>query len=126
VKEISMALIEGTSVRRRGRLPVVAILAVAPLMTLVGGVLAASSDPGSRSPCAQPNCVLVLDEGWLRTIAFPSPADPEDSLVDSNDRGLIVGGYIDTEGSHSYVRDRRGRFTTIDVSGTPGDIVMGP
>jgi hypothetical protein len=117
-----MVLADDTKLRRRARLPAAAMLAVAPLMALVGGVLAASSSPGSQPPCAQANCVFVLDEGWLRTIGFPFPADPEDSLVGSNDRDLIVGGYIDTEGSHSYFRDRRGRFTTIDVSGAAGTL----
>ena len=86
-------------------------------MALVGGVLAASSGPSSQSPCAQANCAFVLDEGWFKTIGFPFPADPEDSLVGINHRGLIVGGYIDAEGSHGHFRDRRGRFTTIDVPG---------
>jgi hypothetical protein len=111
------SLAEDTRLPRRGRLPVLAMLTVAPLMALVGGVLAASSGPGSQSAWTPADCVFALDEGRFRTMAFPFPADPEDSLVGIDDRGLIVGGYIDTEGSHSYVRDRRGRFTTIDVSG---------
>ena len=68
-----MALPEDTNLRGRGRLPVVAILVGAPLMALVGGVLAASSGPSSQSPCAQANCVFVLDEGWFKTIGFPFP-----------------------------------------------------
>ena len=101
-------------------------------MALVGGVLAASSGPSSQSPCAQANCAFVLDEGWFKTIGFPFPADPEDSLVGTNHRGLIVGGHIDAEGSHGHFRERRGRFTAIDVAGgvrgpfTPIDFPAAP
>ena len=92
-------------------------------MALVGGVLAASSGPSSQSPCAQANCAFVLDQGWFKTIGFPFPADPEDSLVGTNDRGLIVGGYIDAEGSHGHFRDEAGpssrRSTFRAASGAP-------
>jgi hypothetical protein len=113
-----MASADDTNVHGRGRLPVVAILIGAPLMTLVGGVLAASSGPSSEPACTSATgCVFMLDKGRFETIVFPFPADPEESLVGTNNRGLIVGGYIDAEGPHGYFRDRRGRFATIHVPG---------
>jgi hypothetical protein len=117
-----MALAEDTNRRGRERLPVVAILVLVALMALVGGVLAASSGARSQSPCARASCVFVLDEGLFGTVGFLFPADPEDSLVGLNNRGLIVGGHIDAEGSHGYFRERRERFATIDVPGAAGTL----
>ena len=37
-----------------------------------------------------------------------------------NDRGDIAGGYDDGKGDHGFMRDRRGRITTIDVPGARG------
>jgi hypothetical protein len=119
-----MTWVEDTSLRHRLRLPVVAALVVTALMAPVVGASATSSSPSSQSPCAQANCVFVLDKGRFKTIEFPFPADPEDSLVGINHRGRIVGGYIgDAGASHGYLRDRRGRFITIDVAGAAGTLV---
>jgi hypothetical protein len=52
-----MALAEDGNFRGRERLPVIAILVLVALMTLVGGVLAASSSPTSRIP------VFMLETG---------------------------------------------------------------
>jgi hypothetical protein len=72
--------------------------------------------------------VFVLDKGRFKTMLFPFPADPEDSLVGINNRGLIAGGYVEEnfERSHGYVRDRRGRFTPIDVPGAAGTLSYDP
>jgi hypothetical protein len=110
-----MALVEGTNRPDRGRLPVVAALVVTALMAPVAGASATSSGRSSESPCTQTNCVFVLEKGRFKTSV--SPGEPLDSLVGINNRGQIAGGYVEDDGesAHGYVRDRRGRFTTIDV-----------
>jgi probable HAF family extracellular repeat protein len=118
-----MALRAHTSLGRPLRLSVAALVAAA-LMAPAAGVSATSSSPSLQSPCTQANCVFVLDKGRFKTILFPFPADPQDSLVGINNRGQIAGGYVenDAEGFHGYFRDKRGRFTTIDVSGADGTL----
>ena len=79
-----MALAEDTNLRGRERLPVIAILVLVALMTLVGGVLAASSSPSSQVP------VFVLEKG--RFTAFDA--------ADAAPRGVLadVGSDADRKG----------------------------
>ena len=54
-------------------------------------------------------------KGRSTTIDLPRAAGT--SPVDINDRGQILGNYVDTAGGfHSFLLDR-GRFTTIDAPG---------
>jgi hypothetical protein len=64
-----MALAEDTNLRGREGLPVIAILVLVALMTLVSGVLAASSSPRSQIP------VFVLERGRFTAFDAPGPAD---------------------------------------------------
>jgi probable HAF family extracellular repeat protein len=79
--------------------------------------------PRSRFP------VFVLDKG--RYTGFDSPGEvTNDLIVRINNRGQIAGGYIQDytedppgvpQGRYrGFLRDRRGRFTRIDVAGAAG------
>ena len=68
---------------------------------------------------------FLLDRG--RTIKFDAPtAVIETAPASINNRGLIVGAYKEAgNATHGFLRDRAGRFTTIDVLGTPRNLVFG-
>jgi uncharacterized membrane protein len=56
---------------------------------------------------------FLLERGRYRTIAFPGAAATNPS--DINNRGQITGNYANADGAlHGFVRDHRGRITTID------------
>lgn len=100
-----MALAEDPNLRRRERLPVIAILVLVALMTLVGGVLAAGSSPSSQIP------VLVLEQGW-----FTAFAAPRGVLADVGSDAARKGQTLaDTSGAFVY---RDGAFTAL--SSIPG------
>jgi uncharacterized membrane protein len=104
-----MALAEDPNLRRRERLPVIAILVLVALMTLVGGVLAAGSSPSSQIP------VLVLEKGWFT--AFDAPAAAARGVLadvgaDAERKGRTLA---DTSGAFVY---RDGAFTSL--SSIPG------
>ncbi|HEV8563244.1 MAG TPA: hypothetical protein VGR06_43565 [Actinophytocola sp.] len=78
--------------------------------------------PTSTSPSADtrprtPFPAFVLDKG--RFTAFDAPgAVMQTGAAAINDLGKIAGNYIDADAAyHGFLRDRRGRFTTIDVPG---------
>jgi YD repeat-containing protein len=82
-------------------------LLVAAVAAADGGV---SGDPRSARP------VFVLDKG--RFAAFDAPGAGAAEFPRINDRGQIVGSYVDAAGaSHGFVRDARGRLTVIAIPG---------
>jgi probable HAF family extracellular repeat protein len=55
---------------------------------------------------------FLWDDGDFKTVDVPEAAAT--LLTGINDRGHIVGSYVDAEGAyHGFVRDRRGRVTTL-------------
>jgi probable HAF family extracellular repeat protein len=108
-----MALVEDTNVRRHRGLRVVAALVVAALMAPVAGALAQSPGPGTIA-------AFLLDGDRYTTIEAPEPG-VELFPTGIDDRGQIVGEYIvDASKESAFVRDKRRRFTTIEVPGAQG------
>ncbi len=65
---------------------------------------------------------FLLDNGVFTTIDHPD-AGPETAAVGINNRGQIVGGYVDAGGiAHGFLLDKKGDFTTINA---PGALVTG-
>jgi probable HAF family extracellular repeat protein len=108
-----MALAEGTKLRSRARLRVVAALVVTGLMAPVAGVSAQSPPPTSIA-------TFLLDGDRYTTIEAPEPG-VELFPTGIDDRGRIVGEYIvERRKESAFVRDKRGRFTIVDVPGAQG------
>jgi hypothetical protein len=98
------------------------LVLVAGGLMLVAGAAAdsgVSGNPGSARP------VFVLDKG--RFAAFDAPGAGAAEFPRINDRGQIVGSYVDAAGaSHGFVRDAGGRLIRFAAPGaketTPLDI----
>jgi len=59
---------------------------------------------------------FLLDAGMFTTIDLPGAVETDPAGI--NDRSEIVGAIDDTQGvTHGFFRDRRGRFSVIDVPG---------
>ncbi len=87
------------------------------------GTTSAASTPGvAHSGLRPPVPVFLLGKGRFR--GFDVPIGPgQGELVDINNRGGIVGGYqvaAVPDGIQGFLRDRRGRFSRIDVPGPDG------
>jgi uncharacterized membrane protein len=77
---------------------------------LVGVYSAVNSFPPS------PSRGFLLDKGGLTRIDVPGAVDTSTNGL--NNLGEIVGGYIDRGGRiHGFLRDREGRYRTLDVPG---------
>ena len=80
---------------------------------VVGLYVDAGAEPDPDGP-APPSAVhgFVWRDGDVETVDVPGAAAT--FLVGINNRGQMVGSYIDAEGAyHGFVRDRRGRVTTL-------------
>ena len=106
-----MLSIDDTDHRRL--LPVVFAVALAVLAAPMAQAAAESSTPQSQIPG------FLLDRGRYTTIEILG-ARVETAPLGINDRGDIAGAYDDGKGDHGFMRDRRGRITTIDVPGARG------
>jgi probable HAF family extracellular repeat protein len=108
-----MALVEDMNVRGGARPGVFGALVAAMLMAPVAGVSAQSPPPVSIA-------TFLLDGDRYTTIEAPEPG-VELFPTGIDDRGQIVGEYIvDGSQESAFVRDKRGRFTVIDVPGARG------
>jgi uncharacterized membrane protein len=96
----------------------VAVVAVAGTALTVGPAAAFGHKPGhaEASDPTSPVPGFVLDGGRYTSIQAPG-ATGESLAGGINNRGQIVGQYRDARGEHGYLRDPRGRLTTIDVPG---------
>jgi probable HAF family extracellular repeat protein len=64
---------------------------------------------------------FVRDRRGIRRIDVPGAV--ETRALGINNRGQIVGSYVDGAGrAHGFLRDARGRFTTIDPPGAEGTL----
>jgi YD repeat-containing protein len=85
------------------------------LVLVTGGLLlaaVAAADGGVSSEPRSTRPVFVLDKG--RFAAFDAPGAGAAEFPRINDRGQIVGSYVDAAGaSHGFLRDARGRLTRI-------------
>jgi uncharacterized membrane protein len=108
-----------TNNRRRG---LTAIAALVALTLLALGAMRASADP---PPAAAGNTShgFLVDGGVVTTIDHPNattiPATLDEqagtATTGINDRGRILGAYLDRDRViRHFVRDRKGRFTGID------------
>jgi uncharacterized membrane protein len=92
-------------------------IAIAGLIALLGVSAggAPSADARNHGDVRTPSPAFVLDRGRFTTFDAPG-AVVETAATGIDDAGRIVGGYVDADRrSHGYVRDRKGRFTVIDV-----------
>jgi probable HAF family extracellular repeat protein len=105
------------------------------LLAIAGAVvLAALTAPAAAMPLMEatatrprtPVPAFVLDKG--RYTGFDAPgAVMQTGAAAINNFGKIAGNYVDADGAyHGFLRDRRGRFTTVDMPGAlatqPSDI----
>jgi probable HAF family extracellular repeat protein len=73
-----------------------------------------ASGTSSRTPIP----VFVLNRGRFTAIDPPGQRTPNHGAA-INNRGEIVGGYVSSSGLlRGFLRDKRGRFSPIDVPGT--------
>ena len=110
----------------RGRLRL-AVAGAVMLTALTTGTAAATSSTAraGASPKApvgprSDTPVFVLDLTKGRFTGFDVPGPTAQDVTRINNRGQIVGGtreVVADEGFRGYLRDRRGRFTRIDVPG---------
>jgi hypothetical protein len=84
---------------------------------------ASAGDRGEEDPPSD-RAVFVYDRG--RFTAFELPGDGPGEFVRTNDRGVIVGSFVDDDGTLTgFKRDLRGRVETFDApdgDATPLDI----
>jgi hypothetical protein len=75
------------------------------------------SDPRRSTRPRTPAPAFLLERG--RYTGFDAPGAVQQTAAASiNNRRQIVGNYVDGDGAyHGFLRDQRGRFTTIDVPG---------
>jgi probable HAF family extracellular repeat protein len=104
--------------RRRWRLAIAGAVVLAALTTPAAAMplmeaTTTRADTGPRTPLP----AFVLDKG--RYTGFDAPgAVMQTGAAAINNVGKIAGNYVDADGTyHGFLRDRRGRFTTIDMPG---------
>ena len=103
------------------------VAVVAAAVTALAVAPAAASGPaprgatGGTSP-SSPVPGFLLDRGRYTSIEVPG-AIGESLAGGINNRGQIVGQYMDARGEHGYLRDARGRLTTFDL---PGALATAP
>jgi hypothetical protein len=121
-------------VRRWVRAILAGAVVCATLATVTLGASARSPEDGSRSrprPAgdadASPRTAIpgfLLDRG--RYVKFDAPgAELETTPVGINNRGKVVGAYTTADADvtyHGFLRDRRGRFTAVDVPGAKATV----
>jgi probable HAF family extracellular repeat protein len=112
-----MALADHANLRRHPGLPIAAAVVGAVLAVVMAEASAASPSPQSQIPG------FLLDRGRYTTIEIRG-ARVETAPLGINDRGEMGGAYDDGNGDHGFMRDRRGRITTIDVPGARGTAAM--
>jgi uncharacterized membrane protein len=103
-----------------------AVAAAAVLAALVVAV------PGAAGATPEPSAAATAAGAFLRS---PSgrftplggiPGATVSAHVDLNNRGQVVGAYLDAEGAvRSFVKDRRGRVTTFVVPGAAATLAGG-
>jgi probable HAF family extracellular repeat protein len=107
-------------------------VAAASVPTSMGGTdarlsrLGAGASPTTSPPTDSSTRPRTPVPGFLlergRYTRFDAPqASSETAPSSVNNRGQIVGAYVDASvGYHGFLRDRAGRFTTIDIPGAKG------
>jgi probable HAF family extracellular repeat protein len=134
MKEIGMLLGQRVIVRRWILAIVAGAVACAALATAPSGASARSAEEGSgvrthavgdadTSP-RTPIPGFLLDRG--RYVKFDAPgARLETAPTGINNRGQVVGAYIDDDADatyHGFLRDRRGRFRAVDIPGAKATV----
>jgi hypothetical protein len=106
-----MAPAERPHVRRRLRLAITGAVVLTALTVATAGASAPNTRPRTPVPG------FLLDRG--RATGFDAAgARMQTGPLGIDDRRRIVGNYIDAGGAyHGFLRDERGRFTTIDFPG---------
>jgi hypothetical protein len=88
--------------------------------TVVGAALTmAMVDVGIKPNAPEPDSRAPVGPGRFTTIEIRS-ARAETAHLGINDSGEMAGGYDDGKGDRGFMRDRRGRVTTIDIPGARG------
>jgi hypothetical protein len=118
--------------RRWIRAIVVGAVVSAALTAGALGASARSPDDGTRTRAVGDADTLprtavpgfLLDRG--RYVKFDAPgAELETTPLGINNRGKVVGTYITADAGatyHGFVRDRRGRFTDVDIPGAKATV----
>ena len=115
-----MALLDRTSIRRHGMTAIAT--AVFTALAVANSGPAWGQDTGSADEAPQANTfhAFLLDDGEFTTIDPPGASGELTFAIGINDRGQIVGYYVDACGTlHGFLRDKRGVFTTIDHPDAP-------
>jgi hypothetical protein len=111
-----MSSLRSASVPRRGRVAVAAA-ALVVLGAITAGSSSAQVAAASNNTSSSPTPVFVLDRGGFT--AFDGPDEGAQETVGINNRGEIVGGYLDSTSGcvRGFLRDKRGRLTLFGVPG---------
>ncbi|MGH9214164.1 MAG: hypothetical protein ACRD2C_26365 [Acidimicrobiales bacterium] len=113
--------------RRRGIVAAVVALVIGSLAVVAGRAVPATADPPPTSAGNVFHGFVLDDDGDFTTIDHPDAGTTvgPDSLGTGtqisgiNDRGELLGLYADrSEVIREFVRNRRGRYTTIDPPGS--------
>ena len=80
----------------------------------------------SRQPPTDPNGAFLRSRNGRFTPLGGIPGAAVASHLNVNNRGQVVGGYVDAQGAvRAFVKDRRGRLTTFAVPGAATTIAAG-
>jgi probable HAF family extracellular repeat protein len=103
--------------RRRWRLAIAGAVVLAALTTPAAAMPLMEATTRADTRPRTPLPAFVLDKG--RYTGFDAPgAVMQTGAAAINNLGKITGNYVDADGAyHGFLRDRRGRFTTIDMPG---------
>jgi probable HAF family extracellular repeat protein len=120
---------------RRTLLPIAAAAVAAPLTAIVVRASASSEGqagrPGlalvgnGRNTAASADVAVgfLFDRGRYNLLDLPGTGD-KSGLLGINEHGEIVGKYLDVGVYHGLLRDRRGRYSNIDVPKAMGTYAL--
>jgi uncharacterized membrane protein len=107
-----------------------AVLACAGVLAALAGAASSpvgAAQAGNERADQRPRTqypVFILDRG--RYTAFEAPeAGVQLFPYGINDRGQVAGEYVRAGSESGFVRDRRGRFTVLDIPGAKGTEALG-
>jgi uncharacterized membrane protein len=123
LREVPMDPATTGRIRRRTMAAVTSTLAAVALAALV--VAAPTPAGAAPQPAADPAGAFLLRDGRYTPLGGV-PGAAVAAHVNVNNRGQVVGFYLDAQGGVSaFVKDRRGRVTTFAVPGASGTLAGG-
>jgi uncharacterized membrane protein len=108
------------------RAAVTAAAVLAALVVAAPTAAGATPQPAAAATPADPAGALLRSPGGRFTPLGGVPGASTAGHINVNNRGQVVGGYLDAQGvARSFVKDRRGRVTTFAVPGAAATVAAG-